>query len=221
VKLQHGRVSLELHTRRDGDGPALLLLHALYGSAASWPAAVDRWPGPVHALDFSGHGASGAVRGGAYSPELLAGDADAALRELGSARLVGAGLGAWVALLLAASRADGVEAALLVPGTGLAGGGPLPDFDRELSEPWGHRSPAARGDWDPSVLHLEEDVRPVDYAGNLAAAARRLLFVQAEAAPPWWDAAQQSPAAEPPVRDLGAGLERLLAADARSAPGPS
>ena len=48
----------ELHVERGGDGPALLLLHGLGGSAASWSGVIDRWPGSWTAVDLPGHGLS-------------------------------------------------------------------------------------------------------------------------------------------------------------------
>jgi len=128
--LRHGRIELALHRFAEGEGTPLLLLHGLGSGAASLRATQPRWRGPMHALDFSGHGQSGWLRGGAYHPEMLAADADAALAELGSAVLCGWGLGAWVALLLAGARPALVPAALLLSGEGLEGGGALPDFDQ-------------------------------------------------------------------------------------------
>jgi pimeloyl-ACP methyl ester carboxylesterase len=206
MRLRHGRVSLALHERKGGEGMPLLLLHALRGSSADWPAAVDAWPGPVLALDFSGHGGSGWLRGGAYGPELLAGDADVALEPLARAFLLGAGLGAWVALLLAGARCEAVAAACLLPGAGLAGGGAgPPDFARA---PAAARAVEARG-CDPALARLDEDLRPVDYAASFAEAARRLLFVEdGGPRPPWWQAARGSPGAESAC-DLPAALARL------------
>jgi pimeloyl-ACP methyl ester carboxylesterase len=213
MQIRHGRVSLQLHERKPGQGLCLLLLHGLRGSHADWSADVDAWPGPVWALDFSGHGASGWLRGGAYHPELLAADADAALERAGSAALAGSGLGAWVALLLAGARPERVAGALLLPGPGLAGGGAVPDFDREgfLTAP--DADSAAQG-CDPAVAALDDDVRPVDYATALAEAATRLVFVEGggDAPPPWWQAARGSPAAEPlAAPDLAGGLRLLHA----------
>ena len=190
--IRHGRVSLALHALRDGPGRPLLCLHALGGAARDFAPLAAAWPGPVHALDFSGHGASGRVRGGAYSPELLAGDADAALGALGSASLVGAGLGAFVALLLAGARPDSVAAALLLPGVGLAGGGGAPDPDRALVDPFevGLRPGAGGADCDPLAGQLALDLRPPDYAVAFAARARRLLLAPIGGEePPWWRAA--------------------------------
>ena len=67
------------HELQRGDGPTLLALHALGGDAGDFRWATTRWPGRVWSLDFSGHGASGWNRGGSYTAELFAADADAAL----------------------------------------------------------------------------------------------------------------------------------------------
>ena len=132
MRVTHARTALELHELSQRDGPALLLLHALGGSSADWSEVPALWPGRVYALDFSGHGRSEWVRGGVYLPELLAGDADTAIAEVGAAAIAGAGIGAYVALLLAGGRRASVPAALLLPGRGLEGGGAAPDFDRNV-----------------------------------------------------------------------------------------
>ena len=84
--LRHGKVELALHHLRDATatgGRPLLVLHGLGESAPrSAPRWTDGWPGPVAALDFTGHGASTIPRGGGYTAELLLGDADAALNSL-------------------------------------------------------------------------------------------------------------------------------------------
>ncbi len=209
MELRHGRITLALRRVREGEGTPLLLLHALRGSSADWGAGPD-WPGPVHALDFSGHGDSGRVRGGVYYPELLTGDADVALAELGSAVLVGAGVGAYVALLLAGARSASVPAAVLLPGAGLEGGGVEPDFGRGDPEMGG--DPAGDGSsTDPYVRFCDDDIRPLDYAATVAKAARRLLLVENGAArPPWWETARGAPCAET-ASDLDAALERVVA----------
>lgn len=214
IALRYGRVSLALEPLRPGDGAPLLLLHELRGCAQDWEGAVSAWPGPVYALDFSGHGRSAWLKGGAYSPEGLAGDADCALDRIGPAALAGAGLGAYVALLVAGARPEGVPAALLLPGVGLAGGGAAPDFDADRLE----LANAARvadvrggdGAADPRARCLERDVRPPDYARDFAARARRLLFAEDGAArPPWWQAARAGPSAETAPPDLTVSLRQL------------
>ena len=209
MRIKHGRVTLELHElARRREGLPLLLLHGLYGSSADWGEAPGSWPGPVLALDFAGHGHSESIAGGAYYPELLVGDADSALAHIGRLVLAGAGVGAYVALLLAGARPDAVPAALLLPGAGLAGGGAVPDFQREFPHPeFVTRQP---GMSDPLVSVLESDVRPVDYGESFACAARRLLLVEdGESCPPWWEATRHSPTAETVTADLPTAFARL------------
>ncbi|MCX7618094.1 MAG: hypothetical protein N2041_09180, partial [Tepidiforma sp.] len=86
VFLQHNRVKLALHTLREGPGPRLLLLHALGDrSPERLSGEVERWPGAVYALDFTGHGSSSVPAGGGYTAEVLMGDADVALAAIGPA----------------------------------------------------------------------------------------------------------------------------------------
>jgi pimeloyl-ACP methyl ester carboxylesterase len=199
-----------LHALRDAEGPTLLGLHGLGGSAADLVEAAAHWPGPVYALDFTGHGRSDPLRGGGYQPELLAGDADAALAWIGPARLVGIGLGAWVALLLAGGRPDAVPAALLLPGRGLAGGGARPDAENRDPAIWTDPLPALPG-CDPAVRRLDHDVRPLDYARAFADAARRLLLAEdGTPRPPWWEAVRACAAAAPAPGALADALPRLL-----------
>jgi pimeloyl-ACP methyl ester carboxylesterase len=217
--LRHGRVPLVMHVLRQGAGDALLCLHALRGSAADWAPVADAWPGPVYALDFAGHGASGWLDGGGYSPELLAGDADVALARLGTARLAGAGLGAYVALLLAGARPEHVPGALLLPGEGLGGSGAEPNPASEPSLEWARLRgelppPAERPAFDPFTTQLEREFRPPDYAAAFAARASRLLLLEdGEPRPPWWQAAAQAGSAERvEAGSAAAALARLAAA---------
>ena len=77
--LQHSRISLALHRLRDAPGRPLLLLHGLgEQSPGECPDFAAAWPGPVHALDFTGHGASTVPVGGGYTAEVLLADADTA-----------------------------------------------------------------------------------------------------------------------------------------------
>ncbi|MFI5365241.1 MAG: alpha/beta fold hydrolase [Candidatus Binatia bacterium] len=211
MRITHARVALELHELAHRSGPALLLLHALYGSSEDWGEAPAAWPGSVYALDFSGHGRSGWIVGGGYYPEFLVADADAALARIGRAAVAGTGLGAYVALLLAGTRSDLIPAALLLPGSGLAGGGAWPDFDREFPGPeLFMRSAPAHSAFDPLVGALDQYVRPVDYAEAFARAARRLLLAEdATEVPPWWEAARRSAAAQQVPTDLRFALAEL------------
>ena len=160
-RLRHGRIELALHDLREGTGRALLLLHGLgERSPDEVPTAFESWTGAIHALDFTGHGESTVTRGGGYTCEMLMADADTALRELGEATLVGRGLGAYVALLLAGARAAQVHGAILCDGIGLAGGGSRPGSPQIVHVPeTGPEKP------DPfAIAELTRDARPPDYA---------------------------------------------------------
>ena len=195
MRIPHGRIALELHELARRRGPALLLLHALYGSSADWGEAPAAWPGSVYALDFAGHGKSDWVPGGAYYPENLGADIDAALQRIGGAALAGAGLGAYLGLLVAAARRDLVPGVLLLPGAGLVAGGTMPDFDApfpSLGEPRAVASGA-----DPMVELLDLYARPLDYVVPFAGAARRVVLVEdGTPRPPWWEAVRSSPGVE-------------------------
>jgi pimeloyl-ACP methyl ester carboxylesterase len=202
IELRNGRVALALHTLRAAEGVALLLLHRLGGSAADFHRPSLSWSGPIHALDFSGHGHSGRVYGGGYYPELWAADADSALAVLGNVVVLGTGLGAYVALLLAGARPSHVRCAVLCPGAGLAGGGSVPRFPPEVLPPEIDATARAQGlqkqsATDPAALAGQDlYVRPPEYAARFAAAARRIVLLEDdEPRPGWWRAARDAPAA--------------------------
>jgi len=224
MELHNARVALALHALQSGEGVPLLLLHELGGSAADFRAAslggiapalrggatfsgiapalrggaTLAWPGPVHALDLGGHGHSGRVHGGGYYPELWAADADIALAALGEAVVLGAGLGAYVALLLAGGRPAQVRGAVLCPGAGLAAGGAEPRFPPDHVPPdieTTARAPALQpvSRTDPAAL-VGQDlyVRPPQYAARFAAAARRIVLLEDGAPrPEWWHALRE------------------------------
>ena len=190
--LRHSKVDLALHELRPGAGPVLLLLHGLgERSPAAVPPAVAAWAGSVHALDLTGHGASTVPSGGGYTCEVLMADADAALGHLGPATVVGRGLGAYVALLLAGARPTHVRGAVLEDGPGLFGGPSAPsspsvvrlgdDVPRTAPDPY-------------ALVELTRDVRPGDYAANFARQAAHLsglehpITVAALGRPPWLEA---------------------------------
>jgi pimeloyl-ACP methyl ester carboxylesterase len=212
VTVRHSRIELALHRLRDGDGAPLLHLHGLgERSPMAVPGHLAGWPGPVWALDFTGHGASGMPVGGGYFCELLMADVDAALAHLGPTTLYGRGLGAYVALLTAGARPDLVRGAILDDGPGLKGGGPEPTTPYVLPEPLETPGPP-----DPyALLELSHDVRPADYATTYARLAATLsgldvaLAVCAQVRPPWLAAV----AAEPGVREIDrSGALALFAA---------
>lgn len=212
IHLQHGRVRLALHRLTGGDGPRLLLLHALYESSRSWGELPRQWPGAVYALDFSGHGDSERIRGGAYCAETLLGDADVALAHVGEAAVAGAGIGAYLAVLLAGARPEEVPATLLLPGAGLAGGGAEPEYEAPFAVPLAAASADGRDGNDPFLRMLESDVRPPEYVGRFARAARKLLLADDPNPAPWWAEVARSAAAERVASNPREALQRLASA---------
>jgi len=173
VTLRHGKIDLTLHALRDATtGHPLLLLHGRgQRAAATVPDAVATWPGPIWALDFTGHGASTVPKGGGYSVEILMADADHALAHLGAATLLGRGLGAYVALLLAGARPKEVRGAILCDGPGLSGGGPRPVTPTVALPP---DTVLGRAPDPFALLELARDVRPPDYATSFVRQATQL-----------------------------------------------
>lgn len=196
VRLRHNRVELALHKLRDGDGQPLLHLHGLgEESPATVPDYVAAWPGPVWALDFTGHGASSVPKGGGYFAEVLMGDVDMALDHIGAATIYGRGLGAYVALLTAGARPELVQGAILDDGPGLSGGGIEP------GSPYVQQVQLRQnGTPDPyAQLELSRDVRPPDYATTFARQAATLSGLDVAVAvvgvvrPPWLEAVASEP----------------------------
>ncbi|MEP7046238.1 MAG: alpha/beta hydrolase [Ilumatobacteraceae bacterium] len=158
--LRHNKIDLALHTLREGDGTPLLLLHGLgESSPVEPPRWAVPWRGPVMALDFTGHGRSTVPVSGGYTAEILLADADVALAELGTATVVGRGLGAYVALMLAGSRPRQVRGSVLCDGPGLAGGavGPISEIFVSLARSTHPPDPYA-------LFELSRDPRPPDYS---------------------------------------------------------
>jgi pimeloyl-ACP methyl ester carboxylesterase len=196
VPIRHGKVTLALHGLRvDAPGRALLLLHGRgLRAPREVPERVAAWPGPIWALDFTGHGESTLPRGG-YSVEVLMADADAALANLGAVTLVGQGLGAYVALLLAGARPRAVRGTILCDGPGLAGGGPRPVTPTVVC-PIGALDSVP----DPfALLEVARDVRPPDYATSFVRQAchlselERPISVCAIERPEWLAAVVEEP----------------------------
>ncbi len=165
--LQHGRIRLALHRLQDASAPQshpLLLLHGLGESSLSHARSTyAAWPGAVYALDFTGHGQSSIPVGGGYSCEVLMGDVDIVLAQLGPATVCGRGLGAYVALLIAGARPDRVLGAVLLDGPGLAG-------TCASSSPYiPHVDVSRPAPPDPFALaELSTDARPPEYAVHFA-----------------------------------------------------
>jgi len=194
--LTHNRLQLALHSLRhatDVDARPLLLLHGLgEASPSTVQPWVEAWPGAIHALDFTGHGASTVPSGGGYSAEILLADADIALAHLvaaspdGRITVVGRGLGGYIALLLAGARASEVHGAVIGDGPGLAGGAIGPTSQSFVSLP-----PRALPPDPYALFELSRDLRPPDYATlfvRLALDGSGLdepIAVAAMVKPPW------------------------------------
>ena len=207
--IQHGKVRLALHTlKKEGPGHPLLLLHGLgERSPDGLPDEFSQWPGPVFALDFTGHGDSDCPKGGGYTAEILMADTDAALAETGPSTICGRGLGAYVALLIAGGRPSAVLGAILCDGPGLTGGGARPGSSQII-----HPDPRATSCPDSFALaEFCTDVRPPDYALSFVrqidrlARVERPLTVCAVQRAPWLDAVVNDPETE--TRSLDEALE--------------
>jgi pimeloyl-ACP methyl ester carboxylesterase len=212
--LRHGTIDLALHRLSEGDPArrALLLLHGLgERSPDTLPDQYVPWPGPVYALDFTGHGASTIPNGGGYTAESLMADADHAIAELGDVTVAGRGLGAYIALLVAGARPESVRGAILLDGPGMAGGGSTP-----ASPVVSTVDPAAVAPPDPwALVELARDPRPADYAATFARQAVSFsglddpIAVCCVGRPPWVEAAL----AEPGVRTASLAEALLLFAE--------
>jgi len=196
--LRHHRIDLALHRLSEGREPGarpLLLLHGLgERTPERVPPGVD-WPGPVFGLDFTGHGRSTVPVGGGYTSEILVGDVDAALEHLGQVTILGRGLGAYVALLVAAARPAQVVGAVLTDGPGLVGGGVHPGSP---SVPY--PAPDSLPVPDPfALLELASNVRPPDYAQTYVrfvverSGLERPIIVAAVVRPEWLHAVASEP----------------------------
>lgn len=215
VRLRHNKIELALHELRGGAGRPLLHLHGLAErSPEDVPAHLAAWPGPVWALDLTGHGESGVAVGAGYFCEVLMGDVDTALAHLGEVTIFGRGLGAYVGLLASGGRPELVRGVVLFDGPGLAGGGPVPGAP---FVPTAVGAPPPGGTPDPwAVLELTRDIRPPDYAQTFArqAATRSgletAIAVSGVNRPPWLEAVASEPGVV--VCSLDDALELLAAA---------
>lgn len=212
IQLQHNRIRLALHTLREGSGRTLLMLHGLgERSPSREPTELLEWPGPVYALDFTGHGQSTVPVGGGYTCELLMADVDIALARIGSATLLGRGLGGYVALLIGGSRPERVRGAIICDGPGLAGGG---SASTSPYIPYVNlKQPAPPDPY--ALVELATDIRPRDYASVFARQAAQFSGLSQPIAVcarerPAWLAAVMSELDIEPVR-----LSQALASYAR------
>lgn len=188
-RVRHGHIELAVHELRYGAGLPLILVHELGSDSSAWALDSIDWPGPVLGVDLSGHGASARLKGGCYMPEYWAADVDAVLLHRGAAALLGAGVGAYVALLAAAARSEQVPIVGLVGGEGLVGGGTAPDLDSDIYSMFIQPQTLAYASGaDPQVRRTNSLIRPPDYVAPLAAHIARIVMADAGAQQaPWWD----------------------------------
>ncbi len=207
VMLRHNKIDLALHHLRSKPlDPAipsrpLLLLHGLGDrSPETVPWWVEAWPGPIAALDFTGHGASTVPPSGGYSPEMLMADVDQALAHLTNGdpertiTVLGRGLGAYVALQIAGARATQIHGVILTDGPGLAGGPTGPSSQSFFSLDTDGTAP------DPyALVELGRDLRPGDYAvsfvnlANAGGVTTTPITVASSFQPKWLTAVVDSP----------------------------
>lgn len=198
VWLRHNRLQLALYrlrAARDDTHRPLLLLHGLgERTLARPPVAAADWSGEVWGLDFTGHGRSDVPRGGGYTAEILMADVDTALAHLGSATVLGRGLGAYVALLIQGGRPATVHGSVLCDGPGIVGGGVGPSAPRVTVAEVSATTP------DPFALaELSSDVRPPDYAVDYLRQAVRYsplgepVALAGRVRPPWMAALEGLP----------------------------
>lgn len=211
VWCRHNRIDLALHhlqtAQPNATSGALLVLHGL-GECIPAHASIRLrdWPGDIWGLDFTGHGHSSVPRGGGYTAELLMGDVDAALAHLGTATVVGRGLGAYVALLIAGARPKLVNGAILCDGPGIVGGGIGPGSPRITLAPPSHGTPDFY-----ALAELSVDVRPPDYALTYLHQAVQFsgltdpVTVAGIVRPPWLAAIEHEPGVR--LADVAAALE--------------
>jgi pimeloyl-ACP methyl ester carboxylesterase len=196
VTLRHNRVDLAMHEIKQGSGRPLLLLHGLGENAERMARVPVSWNGPVWALDFTGHGESSVPRGGGYSAEILMADVDIALRHIGQSTILGRGLGAYVAFLIAGARPSMVHGAVLMDGPGLSGGAVHATSNPEITSV-GSRAGQTPDPW--ALIELSRDARPANYAVtfvHLATAASTLeepIAVTCRVTPPWIEAIRAEP----------------------------
>lgn len=196
VKLRHNRIELAMREVQQGSGRPLLLLHGLGESADRMAKLPLSWGGPVWALDFTGHGQSTVPRGGGYSAEILMADVDIALRHIGQSTILGRGLGAYVAFLIAGARPSMVHGAVLMDGPGLSGGAIHATSNPEITSV-GSRAGTTPDPW--ALIELSRDARPANYAVtfvHLATAASSLeepIAVTCKVSPPWIEAIRAEP----------------------------
>ena len=190
--LQHNRVSLALHTVREGTGRPLLLLHGLGEDATRVAQIPVQWAGPVFALDFTGHGLSTVPQGGGYNAEILMADVDIVLRHIGEpVTILGRGLGGYIGFLISCGRASLVRGLVIIDGPGLAGGASNTVSTTEIASV-GKRASGTPDPW--ALIELSRDARPASYVLSFLRLAiansgiEEPVAIASKVSPKWIDA---------------------------------
>lgn len=106
---------MRLHAIEDGQGPALVILHGLLGSARNWAGMTRAFAASHHvvALDLPNHGASPWSEAADYP--FMADAVAATIADLGGrAAVVGHSMGGKVAMMLALTRPELIERVAVV-----------------------------------------------------------------------------------------------------------
>lgn len=198
--IKHGRIDLALHLLRQGSKtpapkPVLLLAGLGEPSISVVPDFLTSYQGPVFALDLTGHGRSTIPPGGGYTAEVLMADVFVALKHIGSAHVIGRGVGGYLGLLVAGAAPHLVSTVVICDGPGLNGGGVAPASPFASAQlRSGHETP------DPFALfELNFDVRPPDYACRYVRMAAiksdsgEPILVAAKNRPEWLEAVTNEP----------------------------
>ena len=123
-------------------------------------------------------------------------DADIALRHIGEATVVGRGLGAYIAFLIAGARPTSVRGAVLLDGPGLAGGAIHATSNTEITS-GGNREGITPDPW--ALIELSRDARPPTYTTTFARLAvsgsgiADPIAVTCKVSPPWVEAIRAEP----------------------------
>jgi pimeloyl-ACP methyl ester carboxylesterase len=152
-----------------GEGPAVLLLHGLAGTATEWEETAT-WLSETHrvvALDQRGHGRS-ERRPGDVTPAAYVADALAAIEALvlEPAILVGQSLGGLIAFLAASERPDLVDALIVVEATPTREGPEIAEQIADYFDSWPLPFPSRD---DAVTFFGGESLRARAWARNLVA----------------------------------------------------
>lgn len=207
-----------LHYRSAGEGPPVVFVHGLGGTANAWHGVLAAMTQHHHcvAMDLRGHGRS--TGDGAITVESMAGDVEQLVRhlELPAVTLVGHSMGTLVAQHLAQQRPDLVDKLVLV--------GAISTFDPDTQQAYRERADRVAHGGLEVMEHLVEEwlagaVSPQTHALQPGGVGLlREMFLRNE--PDSYAAATRALAEAPVIRrdDLGQPTLILAGAHDRSTP---